>query len=174
MIHQFEELNHVPLVFDEETEKIFFEEFTPVKQDFCPTCKSEDVVHYADLFCCFNCKKKCPSKFWNIRMYRGYIIIESDDKKIFFHRFVMDSEIKKVPKFERKDFHIHHLDEIKTNNSKVNLVLMDAEEHRRYHEQRRFSKGFNTWCQKNYGCVDQSHIEEFERWLENKQEGVQW
>ena len=170
-IHQFTELDNVPLIFDDETEKIFFKEFVPVEKDFCPKCDSEDIQHYQDLFICFNCKKKSSSKFWQIVLKNGYLSKRKDNEILFFHRFVMDAEIKKILPYKRKEFHVHHHDGNKLNNSKSNLKLMDAKEHFALHKSISYWKAFNTWCEKRYGHPDESYFEEFKGWLNEKKEG---
>lgn len=173
VIHQFTNLDNVPLKFDKHTERIFFTKFLPVKEDKCSVCNSRDIVHYEDLFQCFNCKKRSLSKYWDIMLKNGYLMVQNKEKIIFFHRYVMENEIKKIKPMERINFHIHHKDKNKLNNSKDNLELIDAKKHFRMHASMRHYDAFRTYCSKKYGDVDEFYMEEFNDWIEEKG-GEKW
>lgn len=146
MIHQFKELDNVPLFFDEETERIFFKEF--MKEEY------KIIIHNGYL-----ARKPKNSTL---------ILLEKIE---YFHRFIMQVELRKIPFLERKEFHIHHKDGNKLNNKKENLTLMKDTEHFSYHENQRYENAYSTWRNKVYGEFwEGDYHEEFNEWLEQKKE----
>ena len=171
MIHQFTDLDNIPLIFDKETEQIFFEKFIPNKKDICLTCGSKNIMNYPDLFICFNCKTKRTSENWTLKIINGYLAKTDGQKIVFFHRELMEAHLKKIPVNERINYHVHHIDGNKTNNCKNNLEIVEATEHFKHHQHLSTIKAYKTWSEKIYGdyCLD-DHWEEFEEWLEEKRE----
>lgn len=166
-------------IFDEESYKIFIEEFLPDQVPnnlvYCPECNSLDIHYYADYFMCFSCKKKSLIKY-SLITKNGYLArIDKITKKIeYFHRFLMNEEINtfaNVADYTLNEVHVHHQNENICDNRKSNLTIMSKEEHREHHHEVGQSRAFDTWCSKKYGSYCEppySAYEEFERWKESK------
>jgi len=71
--------------------------------------------------------------FFRPKKYKkGYATFREEGKNIFVHRRTAEKKYKVIP----KGFHVHHIDEDKTNNRPDNLILLHWKDHDRVHRKK--------------------------------------
>lgn len=103
-------------------------------------------------------------KNFEITIENGYLAIITEKGLKYFHREIFEDELEIIG----KKYQIHHKNGNKLDNRRKNLEIIDKKEHYSLHEKERYSKAYTTWCEKVYGYCDDSHFEEFDRWLMKK------
>lgn len=98
-------------------------------------------------------------------IYNGYLARKKDEKIEFFHRLIFEDELEIIG----KEFQVHHVNENKLDNRKINLELIKKEDHYNLHKHKRYMKAYSTWSRKVYGEYnEEEHMEEFDEWLMEK------
>lgn len=138
----------------------------------CPFCLSINCHKYKDKLVCFDCKSKWELPLFKLKIYRGYLIkykIDNPKDFLYFHRFLMEKELKRIYGDVDK-FVVHHINQNKKDNRFSNLTIMTEQEHKQHHSREAYYRGLSTYCEKKYGELQYcgEYEEEYNEWLANK------